>query len=132
MVCGLIGNESVTMESLPPLSFQAPGPYMTSSTAKFRPGQLIHHRLFEYRGVIVDVDPHFRGTEEWHANVARSQPPKDQPWYHILVHGQDLNTYVAERNLEPDETGEPIHHVEIGMFFEGMGDGGYIPRRKDH
>jgi heat shock protein HspQ len=105
---------------------------MTSSSAKFQPGQLIQHRLFEYRGVIVDVDPYFRGTEEWYANVARSRPPKDQPWYHVLVHGQDLNTYVAERNLEPDETGEPIRHVEVGMFFKGMGDGGYIPRRKEH
>ncbi|MCH7486491.1 MAG: heat shock protein HspQ [Proteobacteria bacterium] len=105
---------------------------MTTSTAKFRPGQLIHHKLFEYRGVIVDVDPGFQGTEEWYASVARSRPPRDQPWYHVLVHGQDLNTYVAERNLEPDETGEPVQHVEIGTFFEGMGDGGYIIRRKDH
>jgi heat shock protein HspQ len=105
---------------------------MTTSSAKFQPGQLIQHRLFEYRGVIVDVDPYFRGTEEWYSNVARSRPPKDQPWYHVLVHGQDLNTYVAERNLEPDETGKPIRHVEVGMFFDGMGDGAYIPRRKEH
>jgi heat shock protein HspQ len=105
---------------------------MTTSTAKFRPGQLIHHKMFEYRGVIVDVDPYFRGTEEWYESVTRSRPPKDRPWYHVLVHGQDLNTYVAKRNLEPDETGEPILHAEVGMFFEGMGDGAYIPRRREH
>ena len=25
------------------------------------------------------------------------------PWYHVLVHGADHTTYVAERNLEPFE-----------------------------
>ena len=29
-------------------------------TAKYTVGQLIHHTLFDYRGVIVDVDPQFR------------------------------------------------------------------------
>ena len=33
--------------------------------ASFALGQVIHHRLFHYRGVIFDVDPQFQGTEEW-------------------------------------------------------------------
>ena len=69
------------MGFVPPLSNFAPGPYMTSSTAKFQPGQLIHHRVFDYRGVIVDVDSHFRGTEEWYANVALTCPHER---YHFL------------------------------------------------
>ena len=57
-----------------------------TSTAQFSVGDLVHHKLFDYRGVIVDVDPEFQLTEEWYETVARSKPPKDRPWYHVLVH----------------------------------------------
>ena len=60
--------------------------------AKFAIGELIHHRLFDYRGVVFDVDPDFQGTEEWYTRVARSRPPKDQPWYHVLVDGAEHTT----------------------------------------
>jgi heat shock protein HspQ len=38
---------------------------MTEARARFRVGQAIHHKRFDYRGVMVDVDPVFCGTEEW-------------------------------------------------------------------
>ena len=83
---------------------------MTHSTAKFYVGQLIQHRLFDYRGVIVAIDPTFSLTDEWYDAVARSRPPKDRPWYHVLVHGAEHATYVAERNLEAAAASEPIDH----------------------
>ena len=46
---------------------------MSGKSAKFQVGQLIHHRLFDYRGVIYDVDPDFQGSEEWYRTVARSR-----------------------------------------------------------
>ena len=55
------------------------------ANARFAIGQVIHHRRFGYRGVIVDVDPSFQLTDEWYEEVALSRPPKDKPWYHILV-----------------------------------------------
>ena len=97
-----------------------------TSSAKFSVGQLIHHKQFDYRGVIVDVDPTFEGTEEWYDNVARSRPPKDKPWYHVLVHGADHQTYVAERNLETDDTGKPIDHPYVDLYFDEMRDGVYV------
>ena len=103
---------------------------MTTKHAKFRVGQLVAHSLFEYRGLIVDVDPVFSGSDEWYDSVALSRPPKDQPWYHVLVDGAEHNTYVAERNLEPDTSGRPIDHPAVGTFFAGLGDGAYIPRQK--
>ena len=72
---------------------------MNGPTCKYSIGQLIQHVLFDYRGVIVDVDPFFQGTEEWYDKMARSKPPKDQPWYHVVVHDATHMTYVAERNL---------------------------------
>ena len=98
---------------------------MEHRTAKFSVGQLIHHRLFDYRGVIVDVDPVFQGSDEWYEQVARSRPPKDQPWYHVLVDNADQETYVAERNLESDSISEPVRHPLVAEFFDTFKDGHY-------
>ncbi len=105
---------------------------MSAATAKFAVGQLIHHKLFDYRGVIVDVDPSFEGSEDWYRSVAKSRPPKDRPWYHVLVDGFGHRTYVAERNLQPDTAGGPVDHADIGVYFKAFGDEGYIPRRKEN
>lgn len=105
---------------------------MSGSEAKFRPGQLIQHKLFEYRGVVLDVDPTFQGTEEWYETMARSRPPKDRPWYHVLVHNATHTTYVAERNLEPDEAGTPVNHPLVPVVFDRFEDGVYLARRKSN
>ena len=88
-------------------------------------GQLVHHKMFGYRGVIVDVDPTFQGSDEWYEVVAQSRPPKDRPWYHVLVHNATHSTYVAERNLEPDDSGQPIAHPELADFLGEFRDGAY-------
>jgi heat shock protein HspQ len=93
-------------------------------------GQLIKHKLFHYRGVVVDVDPVFMQSEEWYERVARSHPPKDEPWYRVLVHDSFQETYVAQRNLEPDQSGEPINHPAIGDHFIGFLEGRYITSRR--
>ncbi len=64
---------------------------------KFFVGQIVYHSRFDYRGVVVDVDGSFQGSEAWYEQVARSRPPKDQPWYRVLVDGGEHETYVAER-----------------------------------
>ena len=94
--------------------------------ARFSIGELVHHRLFDYRGVIADVDPEFQATEEWYESVAKSRPPKDKPWYHVLVDKASHTTYVAERNLEADESTEPIKHPLVGQFFTGFENGRYV------
>ena len=48
-------------------------------SALFSPGELVSHRLFGYRGVVVDVDAEFSLSEEWYESVAKSRPPKDEP-----------------------------------------------------
>jgi heat shock protein HspQ len=103
---------------------------MSQTRARFQVGQPIHHKRFDYRGVIVDVDPAFCGTEEWYEVMATSRPPRDQPWYHVLVHDAAHRTYVAERNLEPDLSGAPIRHPEVAHFFERFEGGLYAPRRR--
>ena len=95
---------------------------------KFSPGQLVHHLKYDYRGVVVDVDPEFNGSEEWYQQVAVSRPPKDRPWYHVLVHGAEHATYVAEQHLEPDRQGGQIDHPALGRFFDRFVDGRYLRR----
>ena len=75
---------------------------MSKSKAKFCVGQLIHHKKFGYRGVIIEVDLQFKNSDEWYETVAKSRPPKDQPWYHVRVLNAHHMTYVAERHLEMD------------------------------
>ena len=101
---------------------------MKEVECRFYIGQLVHHLLFGYRGVVVDVDPDFQGTEAWYAQVARSRPPKDKPWYHVLVDGGSHMTYVAERNLEPDTSKAEIDHPLVERFFNVFQDGRYIRR----
>jgi heat shock protein HspQ len=105
------------------------GHAMSAFKAKFSPGQIIHHKRFDYRGVIVDVDPEFQGSDEWYEDVARSRPPKDEPWYHVLVHDNPIETYVAERNLEEDGSGQAINHPYVQQFFSALRDGKYIGDR---
>ena len=93
---------------------------------KFSIGELVHHRRFNYRGVIVDVDPRFQATEEWYEMVALSRPPKNKPWYHVLVDEALHSTYVAERNLESDKNTDPITHPMLSHIFSRLEDGRYI------
>lgn len=93
--------------------------------SRFSVGQLIHHRLFDYRGVIVDVDSSFQGSDEWYESAATLRPPRDSPWYHVLVDGAEHTTYVAERNLEVDNVFDPVEHPLITLFFSEFRDGRY-------
>jgi len=94
--------------------------------AKFSVGQVIHHKLFNYRGVIADVDPIFSGSDDWHERVATSRPPKDRPWYHILVDDGEHNTYVSESNLEEDWSNEAVDHPLVSELFADFVDGKYV------
>ncbi len=41
-----------------------------TANAHFSIGDLVHHKLFDYRGVIVDVDPRLMLSDEWYEAVA--------------------------------------------------------------
>jgi len=103
---------------------------MSAQTAKFHVGQIIQHTLFDYRGVIVDVDPQFQGGDTWYERATRTDPPKDRPWYHVLVDGANYATYVAERNLEATDDHAPIKHRELALHFDHMENGQYVRRNK--
>ena len=103
----------------------------TIVTAKFTIGQLIEHRLFNYRGVIFEIDPCFMLTDEWYEQMAKSRPPKDEPWYHVMPDKTETTTYVAQQNLRLDSTRRPISHPDLEQAFTGFKNGVYLLHQND-
>ena len=91
----------------------------------FEPGQLVRHRRYGYRGVVVDRDLSCEASEEWYSRN-RSQPDREQPWYHVLVHDSDAATYAAQTSLLPDDAGGEIRHALVDYFFERYDGGRYV------
>ncbi len=96
--------------------------------ARFAIGEVVRHRLLDFRGVIFDVDPEFANSEEWYDSIPESmRPAKDQPFYHLLAENaeQSYVAYVSQQNLVPDESAEPVDHPGIAAMFEGFDAGRY-------
>ena len=87
-------------------------------------GTIVHHKKYDYRGVIVSFDPVCRADDEWYAKN-RTQPSRAQPWYHVLVDSSETTTYVAEENLELATAVEPIRHPLLIHFFSTYYQGQY-------
>jgi len=85
----------------------------------FLEGDLVEHIRYGYLGVIVSANKLFKGDEMWY-QTNNTQPPKDQPWYHILVHNSEAVTYAAQSNLIRSRTETPINHALIKIFFEAF------------
>lgn len=105
---------------------------MVTQNAKFRIGQLIEHKLFKYRGVIFDVDPVYQGTDEWYESVTLTKPPRNKPWYKVLVHNAVHETYVAERNLDADDSHKPVNHPLVDVVFDGFENGIYQAKHRSN
>jgi heat shock protein HspQ len=101
---------------------------MKASSAKFAIGQVVRHRVFDFRGLIFDVDPEFDNTEEWWLSIPEDvRPRKDQPFYHLFAENAETEyiAYVSEQNLLPDESSEPLRNPMIGEMFTRHKNGTY-------
>jgi heat shock protein HspQ len=102
--------------------------------ARFAIGEVVRHRLLDFRGVIFDVDPEFSNSEEWYEAIPEPmRPSRDQPFYHLLAENSDSSyvAYVSQQNLIRDESDEPIDHPAIGSLFDGF-DGSRYRLRPEH
>src|SRR3954452_24535110 len=96
--------------------------------ARFTIGEVVRHKLFDFRGVIFDVDPVFANSEEWYDSIPENlRPPKDQPFYHLLAENSESAyiAYVSQQNLVHDESEEPVDHPAISDMFEQLEGGRY-------
>ena len=89
--------------------------------ARFAIGEVVRHRIFDFRGVIFDVDPVFANSEEWYEAIPEAiRPSKEQPFYHLLAENADTAyvAYVSQQNLIADESDEPVDHPAIATMFD--------------
>ena len=84
---------------------------MTQAT--FSIGQVITHKLYGYKAVIVDADAQFAQSDDWYSLMVKGNPEKQQPWYYLLVDGTQFKTYVAESFLEVAQDDIEIEHPDL-------------------
>lgn len=138
------GQDDLNGESpaLEVMKFKDPEGYFGASTeprsprppeVRYRVGQVIRHKIWGYRGVIVAWDPQARAPEGWVEQNHRKDKPqwRIQPNYAILVDTRDRMTpqltYVPQENIDIISNVK-IMHPGIENYFEGFDGAQYIPR----
>ena len=94
----------------------------------FNIGDIVKHRIYPFRGVIVDVDPEFSNTEEWYQSIpAEIRPSREQPYYHLMAENTETfyTAYVSQQNLVNDGENGPLEHPDLEEIFSGMDHGKY-------
>lgn len=94
--------------------------------AEYNIGQVIYHKHYNFRGVIVDVDAEFSADDEWYDEHAKNYPPKDKPWYHVLVDDGTSVAYVSEQNISSDLSDLEVHNPLLLDMLSTNGQGQYF------
>ena len=100
--------------------------------ASFAIGDVVRHRMFDFRGVVFDIDPVFANSEEWYESIPSDvRPHRDQPFYHLLAENEESSyvAYVSQQNLLADGAGGPIDHPSVSELFDAFAEGRYKLRR---
>jgi len=100
--------------------------------ARFAIGDIVRHKLYDFRGVVFDIDPVFANSEEWYESIpADMRPHRDQPYYHLLAENEDASyvAYVSQQNLTGDSEGGPVDHPSLPELFEDFAEGRYRLRQ---
>lgn len=99
--------------------------------ARFAPGDIVRHRMFDFRGVVFDVDPVFSNSDEWYEAIPEAiRPAKEQPFYHLMAESDDSSyiAYVSQQNLVADGEAGPVDHPQLAAMFDGLDRGRYRVR----
>ncbi|XP_041352023.1 uncharacterized protein LOC121370687 [Gigantopelta aegis] len=103
------------------------------SSVKYRIGQVIRHKLWGYRGVIIGWDSTCRAPTNW---IKMNHPSdkeswRNQPNYSILVDNRDRQvpqiTYIPQDNIEVIVNMQVIHPI-LEDYFETFDGAQYIAR----
>jgi heat shock protein HspQ len=116
------------------LSDMSPVASISMPLARFGIGEVVRHRLLDFRGVIFDVDPEFSNSDEWYEAIPEAiRPSREQPFYHLLAENSESSyvAYVSQQNLEHDDSDEPVDHPAIESMFDSF-DGERYRLRPEH
>ena len=101
-----------------------------NASARFAIGDVVRHKMFDFRGVIFDIDPVFANSDEWYESIPKDiRPRRDQPFYHLFAENDESNyvAYVSQQNLRDRR---PVEHPEVSQLFEAFSKGRYKMQRK--
>ena len=96
--------------------------------ARFAIGDIVRHKLYDFRGVVFDIDPVFANSEEWYESIPKDvRPTREQPFYHLLAENGEGSyvAYVSQQNLLGDGESGPVEHPSLEQLFEDFDDGRY-------
>ena len=99
-----------------------------STRTRFGIGDVVRHRMFDFRGVIFDVDPVFANSEEWYESIPMEvRPIREQPFYHLFAENGDSSytAYVSQQNLLEDGESGPVDHPSVPELFDDFAKGRY-------
>lgn len=123
------------------IKFQAKNGYFGMSTVprtprpkhiQFHVGQVIRHKLWNYRGVIIGWDETMTASDQWtQANHHDKKHRHEMPNYAILVDVRDRAgnqvTYVSEENLEVISNTKIVHEI-LEEYFSDFDGSLYLAR----
>ena len=95
----------------------------------FNIGDIVKHRIYPFRGVIIDVDAEFSNSEEWYQSIpAEIRPSRKQPYYHLMAENSETfySAYVSQQNLVNDGVNGPLEHPDLEEIFNGIDKGKYL------
>ncbi len=101
--------------------------------AQYTIGDVVRHRIFEFRGVVFDIDPVFANSEEWYQSIPEAvRPAKNQPFYHLFAENAESSylAYVSQQNLLPDIEHGPVEHPAVAGFFGKFSGARYELKRE--
>ena len=100
--------------------------------ARFAIGDVVRHKLHDFRGVVFDIDPVFANSEEWYESIPLElRPNREQPYYHLLAENDESSyvAYVSQQNLASDGEGGPVDHPSLSQLFDDYNEGRYRLRQ---
>ena len=100
--------------------------------ARFAIGDVVRHKLYDFRGVVFDIDPVFANSEEWYESIPQDvRPTREQPFYHLLAENGEGSyvAYVSQQNLLGDADAGPVDHPSLSQLFDDFAGGRYKLRR---
>jgi len=98
---------------------------MTDIHFKYTLGEIVRHKDLGLRGVIIEMDDKFVGTDEMYNEMEDTKPEKNQPWYQVIIDGEEDISYIPERLLIRDDAPEPIRSSLIPDLFHKFENGKY-------
>ncbi|XP_038078843.1 F-box only protein 21-like isoform X2 [Patiria miniata] len=101
-----------------------------SRKVKYRIGQVIRHKTWGYRGVIVGWDERAKAPEDWIKQM-HGIHKLDQPFYVLLTDARDYAAamvYIPESDCEILSIHTEIVHPEVQDYFEKFDGTRYLAR----